>query len=554
MELSMRRIVLFVLFDLAVWTLARGEDFNQWRGPQRNGLTTGGPALDVQWGKAGPAKLWESEAIPGSVADSSGCVSVAGGRVYVYVQWKYKVDLATRALSDSDLRRLGWTNVSVPDGILAAVEQARVGPELGKLSGRPRLAWITKWAEDHVTTNADKMPIFGYAVDRLDRGTAALPFDLLAKLETIRNKPFPDKAALDKWFADNRVSDEHKAAVLKAVSTSAPKSWDTLICLNAADGKTVFKKQFEGGIPNPTYWYGASSTPTVVDGRCYFCGSKNDIYCVDAVTGEEIWQINPRSRRGGINHSSPLVVDGKVIVAAGELIALECSKGTELWRQPKVIGRESSPAVWSSGGRAFVLCNSANQVYSVDVRDGSIVWSVPGAGSNTPTVVGDLMVTAIVIGAPAGDNTKYGLLAYRLSAEKAEKLWATDKYSCGYEGPVIHDGYVYSFGRGNACIDLATGKVAWEDDKPLHTGVRQPVLADGKIFLATGAGILAVQATPEKFDLLGSVRLPAGYYTAPAVADGRLYLRQTNSVACYDLTRVATPTVTTSPATRPDPR
>jgi len=544
----MKRLILLLLAMLGTWALVRGEDFNQWRGPQRNGLSPGGPALDVRWGPAGPAKLWESETIPGDVIDSSGCVSVAKGRVYVYVQWKYKVDIATRTLAESDLRRLGWTNVKVSEDLGKAVEEARVGAELGKLVGKPRAEWIRKWAEEHVTTAPDKRGIFAHVSDRLDRGPKALPLEVLAKLETIRNKLFPDQAALDKWFADNAVSDEDKAAVLKVIPTFVPKSSDTIVCLDAASGRILFKKQFEGGIPNPTYWYGASTTPTITDGRCYFCGSQNDIYCIDAVTGEEVWQFNPKSKRGGINHSSPLVVDGKVIVSAGELIALDAAKGTELWRQSKVVGRESSPALWRSGGRAFALCNTAHpdaKVYCVDVKDGSIVWTASGTGSNTPTVAGDIMLTSVIIGPAVGDYTKYGLLAYKLSVEKAEKLWATEQYSSGYEGPVIQDGYVYAFGSGAACIELATGKVVWEEAKNLNTGVRSPVLADGKIFLANGWGILVVRATPQKCDLLGKVKLPISHYTGPTVADGRLYLRQKTNVACYDLTR---PAATTAPA------
>ena len=486
----LKRFIVTALTALGAWQLAHGEDFNQWRGPQRNGLTFGGSALDIHWGKAGPAKIWESEAIPGALENGSGCISVSGGKVYVYLQWTF-VDSTTRMLTDANLRHLGWTDRKRPTDLV--------------------------------------------------HGTNAMPLDLLAKLATIRNKEFPNQTALDAWFADNGFPDEQKAAVQAPIPTAVHKSWDTLICLNATDGKTLWKKQYDGAAPYGSYPYGASSTPTVTDGRCYFCGSKNDVYCLDAATGAEIWHFNTPATRQVINHSSPLVTDGLAIVVTGELVALDPAKGTVIWRQPKVNTRENSPVVWRSDDRAFLLCNTpyaTATVHCVDAADGRIVWSVPGGGRSSPTVVGDVMVTPGVIGKFVGDPTRFGLIAYKLSPGKAEKLWATEQYSRGDEGAVIYDGHVYAFGPGvAACLELATGKVNWEQKKTAHRGVRSPVLADGKIITSTGVAIQVIRATPEKYDVLGETRLPLCEYASPAVADGRLYLRQLKNVACYDLTR-----------------
>ncbi len=546
----MRWTDLPALIVLGACSLASGDDFNQWRGPQRNGITVGGPPLVIDWGKDGPTRLWESEPIPGMLIDGSGCVSVAGDKAYVYVQWKYKVDIPTRTLSDSALRRLGWTDRQVPDDVLRAVEPARVSPERLALKTPAEIqAWALKWLDARLTEEQRKA--FGsFIVGRLKQGPDAIGLAVLAKLATIRNKPFADQAALDKWFAENGVADTDRAAAIKLIPTTVGKSWDTLICLNAANGRTLFKKQFEGGIPNSTYWYGASGTPTVVDGRCYFVGSRNDTYCINAETGEEIWQFNPSAKGRAINHSSPLVVDGKAIVSAGPLVALDSASGSELWRQPKATSRETSPVLWRSGGRSFLLCNNgsaAGTLHCVDLANGEIVWSVPAGGSNTPAIVGDHLVTSLVIGKYAGDATKYGLVAYKLTPEKAEKLWSTETHSAGGESVLIHDGYVYSFGpRVALCIELATGRVAWME-KTTHRGWRSPVLADGRIVTSDGSSVLVIRATPEKYELLGRAKLPIGQYTSPVVVSGRLYLRQQKNVACYDLTRPGTTTAPESP-------
>jgi len=544
----MKRIVLSMLAVLGISALAFGEDFYQWRGPQRNGLTSGGPALDIQWGAAGPARLWESEDIPGTLESGSGCVSIAGGKAYVYVQWKYKVDITTRTLTESELRQLGWSDHKPSEDILTAMEEARNGAELDALAGNPRMEWCKKWAAEHITAATDKQAISNYVMARLNQGRKALPLDLLTRLETIKNKEFSDQAALDAWFTANFVVDDYKTMVLKQIPTGANKSWDTLICLNAADGKTLWKKQYDGAAPNGNYPYGASSTPTIVDGRCYFCGSKNDIYCLDAATGGEVWKIGMAGKYPVINHSSPLVTNGMVIVAASPLVALDQAKGTILWKQPKVDGHENAPVLWHNGDRTLLLCNTpytAGTVYCLDLQNGNILWSVPGGGRNTPAIVGDLMVTSLTDGHFMGDATKFALVAYKLSADKAEQLWSKPGYSRGDGSPLIYDGHVYTFASTLcACLELATGSVAWEQ-KATHTDVHSPVLADGKIITSDGISIRVIRATPEKYDLLGKVKLPVSEYASPAVADGCLYMRMLKNVACYDLTH---PTATTSPS------
>ena len=171
----MRWHVLLALLFVGTLTVAHAEDFSQWRGPRRNGVTVGSPKLDIRWGKNGPAMLWESESVPGDLHEGSGCVSVAGGKAYVYVHSKPNEPIGTRVLRDRGLRRLGWSNVKVPERIMKAVEEARTSAELEKLTSRARRDWINKWAKQHVPASPQKRVIDRFVMDRLNRGKGALP-------------------------------------------------------------------------------------------------------------------------------------------------------------------------------------------------------------------------------------------------------------------------------------------------------------------------------------------------------------------------------------------
>lgn len=57
-----RPLTVFALVPFAC-AMAAVADWNQWRGPLRNGVVLKSPALADSWGESGPVKVWESEPI-----------------------------------------------------------------------------------------------------------------------------------------------------------------------------------------------------------------------------------------------------------------------------------------------------------------------------------------------------------------------------------------------------------------------------------------------------------------------------------------------------------
>jgi outer membrane protein assembly factor BamB len=129
-----------------------------------------------------------------------------------------------------------------------------------------------------------------------------------------------------------------------------------------------------------------------------------------------------------------------------------------------------------------------------------------------------------------------GLLAYRISPDKAEKLWSLPQCDDGGASPVVHRGHVYlAFRNAALCAELATGKVAWEK-KLGARGYSSPVLADGKLFAFAGKHLYAIDAAPSACRELARAALPLCEHASPAVSGGRLYVRLRKGVGCYDLT------------------
>jgi hypothetical protein len=107
---------------------------------------------------------------------------------------------------------------------------------------------------------------------------------------------------------------------------------------------------------------------------------------------------------------------------------------------------------------------------------------------------------------------------------------------------VYRDGYVYGyhgrqeFGQSLRAIELKTGKVQWNVNR---FGAGTVTLVGDKLLLIRENGELMVAfATPKEFRPLSRAQLlPATVRSHPALADGRLYVRNERSLACFDLNK-----------------
>ena len=516
-----------------VWA---ADSWPQWRGPTRDGVAATGPALLAPWPAKGPKKLWESDPIPTRKEGGFGSVVVVDGKAYLFVGLKdplvtRKIDGGDRWAIDLQLAVDGPDKL--PEALAKSAEEARLSPERVNLKNEEIQGWADGWLAKNL--KADESKKFGALLkNRLAAGNRAIPLALLPKLEAARKKEFANQAELDTWFKENGIQGVHRELVMNLVPTTNSETKDAIFCLDAETGKTLWKKEYPGVMPDGEA--SGSSTPAVFDGRCYVGGTKA-LYCLNAADGTEIWKSAP-PEFGPLN-SSPLLVDGMVVIRAGSklgLAAFDAKDGKLLWNSKSILGGRgcaSSATAWIKDGTTYVLCNDDKQIFCLEAKTGKTLWSVPGGWAGSPVVSGDNLIAA---GA---------LYAYKMTPENAEKVWARG----GMSGTtaVIFDGHVYACTGGHfTCTKLGGDGTALWDEKGEFSGspfveYGSPVLADGKLFTIGNAGLLTmIRATPEKFELLGKVSdSGASDVTSPAIAGGKMYLRMKTCVACYDLTKPA---------------
>ena len=504
-------------------------DWPQWRGPLRNGILPDSPPLADHWPSKGLAKLWDSELIPSDDDGGHGSVVAAYGRVYAAIVWHTDVPTETRGIDNLVMAQLGYQSVAEwPKETVENMEKTRLSLD-PHLTGAEFDKFVADWLEKNLDVKR-RQTCADYVRNRLRRRGDAIPLQVYDKLLSVSNKRFPSETALLQWLNEQQFSEKITKEIMEAVPPTLKVAEDVVVCLDLATGKTLWKCKSPGEATGRM----ASSTPCVAEGRLYALGSTH-FYAVDASNGQLLWSA-PLPVKGPA--SSPLVVDGILVINTGKLAAFDAATGKPLWTQPQAGGSNSSPVAWKSGNKTVVICNSRKGLAGVDLKTGEVYWTTPGGGDCTPTIVNDALVVQT-------NNPKVGILAGKLSATGFRQTWNLPYDPLrSQSSPLILGDNVYLMDDNiHNCYDLATGRQRWQE-KVGASAISSPVFADGKIFLVAGNGakIVMLKPSPEKRIELGKANARALWCPSPAIADGKLLLRGRKGISCYNL-------ATTAPAT-----
>ncbi len=330
---------------------------------------------------------------------------------------------------------------------------------------------------------------------------------------------------------------------------------EAVVCHDAATGKELWSHQdketrFYEGLSGA----GPRGTPTFAAGRLYSLGAKGKLNCLDAATGRAIWSRDIVAESGAALpqwgfSGSPLVVDGRVIVYAGGepdkgVLAYQADSGEPVWHAAAGKVSYSSAQLATLGGESQVLILSDHGLTSLAPATGGIVWELPLPPNELFMPVAQPQVVAdnqVLIQSSAGVSLVD--VARKDDKWSATRRWESKSLKLSLNDFVVQDGSVYGFDDGIfCCIDLKQGKRRWKDGRFGHGQVL--LLADQPLLLAiseTGEAIL-LEADPAKLVELGRFQAIHGKtWNHPIIAHGRLYLRNAEEMACYELKPLAAP-------------
>ncbi|HLM59112.1 MAG TPA: PQQ-binding-like beta-propeller repeat protein, partial [Pyrinomonadaceae bacterium] len=293
---------------------------------------------------------------------------------------------------------------------------------------------------------------------------------------------------------------------------------------------------------------GPRATPTWHDGRLYALGALGELRCLDARTGKLIWSKNILKENGASNipwgmAASPLVVDDKVVVIPGgpngkSVVAYNARTGAPAWGALGDPASYTSPMLVTLAGRRQVLAVTGRNVAGLAPEDGSVLWVYPWSNSSGINVAQPIVAgpNRFFISAGYGKGAALvevaGGAAGKLSATA---VWERPSMKNKFNSSVLHEGHIYGLDEGMlTCVELATGQQKW---KARGYGYGQVVLASGHLIVTTEEGEVAlVRATPAGHTELGRfAALQGRTWNNPAIAGGRLLVRNATQMACYKL-------------------
>jgi outer membrane protein assembly factor BamB len=320
---------------------------------------------------------------------------------------------------------------------------------------------------------------------------------------------------------------------------------EVVLCLDAATGHEVWTHPYKARFFDGQAGAGPRSSPTFSEGRIYTLGASGVLNCLEAASGQPCWSRDivadskaPLPMWGF--SSSPLVVDGRVIVYAGGpgdkgLVAYRDKTGEPAWSVATGPVSYSSPQIVTVHGQRQVLFLSDTGLLDLEPASGKIVWEHKALGHSVwrvalPRQVDD---TGIIIG-----SEDLGLVRLDLAHDTASPRWDSRALRPAYNDFVSQDGYIYGFDESFlCCVDAATGKRRWKAGRYGHGQLL--LLTDQRVLLVIsepGEAVL-VSAKPDKHEELGRFQAINGKtWNHPAVARGCLFVRNAEEIACYKLT------------------
>lgn len=296
----------------------------------------------------------------------------------------------------------------------------------------------------------------------------------------------------------------------------------------------------------------ASPSPVLEDGRLYCHFGTFGTACVDTHAAQVLW-TNTTLRIAHENGpgSSPVVWRDSLIFHldgsdSQSVAALDKRTGQLVWRtarsgalrdNPQARKSYATPLLLDVGGQPQLFSSGADWLYGYDSQDGRELWKLNfGAQgyslSSRPVANGSLFFTSLGFDAPE-------LLAIRYGGDRAPGIvW---RYSKGVStmpslllvGNELY--FVSDSGGILTCLDATTGKEHYRERLGGNHS-SSPILADGRIYLASREGVVSVIQPGVTFQLIAQNKLAGKIMASPAAVDSALYFR--TDAAMYRIEQV----------------
>jgi outer membrane protein assembly factor BamB len=329
----------------------------------------------------------------------------------------------------------------------------------------------------------------------------------------------------------------------------------------ASDGTSLWTADLDA-IHSDGFGGGPRCTPVATADRVFAQSCRGELKALSPADGSVVWSRNyvrdfgatyvgergnaAGSSRHGYN-ATPLLDGPNLITLAGGtngsgIVCLRQSDGAVVWASTSDTPAYAPPVIAEPAGVRQVIAFTVQGALGLDPATGRELWRVPltttyGRHVITPLVHGDLVIVA---------SHQIGTIAIRIARSgtnvTAETAWKNADAGLNFAHPVAVQEHLFGIGpqADFACYALRDGTAAWSQKGRFSSSADKTysgLLTDGTRVLAlTDGGLLVLfSAEAAGYRELGQAQVCGNTWCNPALADGRLFLRDRKDLMCLEL-------------------
>jgi outer membrane protein assembly factor BamB len=329
-----------------------------------------------------------------------------------------------------------------------------------------------------------------------------------------------------------------------------PNEVERILCFDAESGRNVWEHSWEVSYGSMEYGTGPRSSVNITAGKAYALGATGVASCLDAVTGQVLWQVDTVKTFGAKipkwGFAASPVIDGDRVLLhvganAGSVIALDKNSGKEVWRGGPDPAGYCTPEIITHAGTRQLIAWGPEHVQSLNPDSGLVNWLFPYEITYGVSIAQPLYHDGILL----VSGYWHGAKALQL-VKSPELLWENKTEICGLmSAPLFKDGVVYMLDktRGLQAFELKTGKILWSDDNSLTPKDSNPQMSlvwmqqstNLAALLNASGELVYVSLKPEKREELARWQIIGKTWAHPAFAGNRMFARSDKELSAWRL-------------------
>ena len=355
----------------------------------------------------------------------------------------------------------------------------------------------------------------------------------------------------------------------------------TLVCVNAETGKEIWKFAYQSDYKD-LYGYdsGPRASPVIDDGRVYIYGVEGQLHCLNAYSGEPIWNINLSKRFAVIQNffgvaSTPVVYEDLLLVMVGGspneskkappgaldqvqpngsgIVGLDKVTGKIKFQCVDDLASYSSLKLSQLEGQPILLAFMRDALFGIKPGEGKVAFRFPWRAKKLESVNAAMPIAIEDDHVLITECYEKGAALLKFSNLKPELVWsdqgkrdvALKSHWCT---PILAGDVMYGCSGRNPgtsqlrCVDWKTGQVKWSKS---GLGRSSLAMVDGHLIVLGEKGeLMLIKQNQNKFELVtkyqpgpsgGGVKFQEPCWAAPIISHGLLLVRGKKTIACFDL-------------------